>query len=43
MSGIDHESALPRRVVAIGGGTGLPSMLRGFRKKMGHDAAGRSP
>jgi len=29
---------LPEKVVALGGGTGLPSMLRGFKELMGHEA-----
>lgn len=38
MSGSGVGAVMPRRVVAIGGGTGLPSMLRGFKEKMGPEA-----
>lgn len=34
LRGIDTQRSLPRRVVALGGGTGLPAVLRGLRGLM---------
>ena len=34
---VDRRVLRPRRVVALGGGTGLPSVLRGLRAHFGSD------
>ena len=36
-SGTDSSQETPRRVVALGGGTGLPAVLRGLRGRLRHN------